>query len=272
MSSVHDVTAAAENLWPLSGADEWDRPGLIAGQTFAKCEKVLLSVDVTSEVLDEAIAGDYDMILSHHPFLLGSQHDLVANSAKGSVLLGSIRNNIALYSAHTNADIVADGVSEVLAKALGLVGARPLLALDNSDVGHGRIADLTESTTLVDFARFVARCLPATAPGVRVAGNPEMALRTVALCAGSGGSFLDLAIDEQADVYVTSDLRHHSASDALERARAIGREFALIDISHWAAESMWLEVAAKQLAQLLPDVKFVVSDLRTDPWDFAVTQ
>ena len=272
MTSVHDITAAAENLWPLSGADEWDRPGLIAGQTFAKCEKVLLSVDVTSEVLDEAIAGDYDMILSHHPFLLGSGHELTANTAKGSVLLGSIRKNIALYSAHTNADIVADGVSEVLAKALGLVGARPLLALDNSDVGHGRIANLTESTTLLDFARFVARCLPATAPGVRVAGNPEMAIRTVALCAGSGGSFLDLAIDQQADVYVTSDLRHHSASDALERARAIGREFALIDISHWAAESMWLEVAAKQLAQLLPDVKFVVSDLRTDPWDFAVTQ
>ncbi|MBP6043760.1 MAG: Nif3-like dinuclear metal center hexameric protein [Rhodoluna sp.] len=272
MTSVYDITAAAENLWPLSGADVWDRPGLIAGQTFANCERVLFSVDVTSDVLDEAVAGDFGMILSHHPFLLGSQHELAANSAKGSVLLKSIRNNIALYSAHTNADIVADGVSDVLAKALGLPEAKPLLTIEDTDVGHGRIAKLAETTTLVEFARSVARSLPATAPGVRVAGNPGMAIQTVALCAGSGGSFLDLAIDQGADVYVTSDLRHHSASDAIERARAIGLDFALIDISHWAAESLWLEVAAKQLAQALPDVKFVVSDLRTDPWDFAVTQ
>jgi putative NIF3 family GTP cyclohydrolase 1 type 2 len=94
----------------------------------------------------------------------------------------------------------------------------------------------------------------------------------VALCAGAGDSFIANAIEANADVYVTSDLRHHPAQDALERSKAEGREFALIDISHWAAESLWLNQAAKQLSEAMPDVKFVVSDLRTDPWDFAVTQ
>jgi dinuclear metal center YbgI/SA1388 family protein len=233
---------------------------------------VLLSVDVSSDVLNEAIAGNFDLIISHHPFLLGSDHELSAQSAKGSVLLAAIRNDVALFSAHTNADIVTDGVSDVLAKAFGLVDPKPLVAIEGTDVGHGRIASLAQVTNLLDFARQVSRCIAPTAAGVRVAGDPEQSISTVALCAGSGGSFLDEAIDRQADVFVTSDLRHHTASDAVERARALGRNFALIDISHWAAEALWLEVAAKQLAEAVPDVKFVVSDLRTDPWDFAVTQ
>jgi putative NIF3 family GTP cyclohydrolase 1 type 2 len=75
-----------------------------------------------------------------------------------------------------------------------------------------------------------------------------------------------------ADVYVSSDLRHHPVQDAIEQALASGKQMALIDVSHWAAEWLWLEVAANQLAQRFPKVQFVVSHLRTDPWDFVVTQ
>jgi putative NIF3 family GTP cyclohydrolase 1 type 2 len=105
-----------------------------------------------------------------------------------------------------------------------------------------------------------------------VAGNAETSISRVALCGGAGDAFLSAAIDAEADVYVTSDLRHHPVQDALEQARASSKQFSLVDISHWAAESLWLSVAAKQLADLVSDVKFVVSDLRTDPWEFAVTQ
>jgi putative NIF3 family GTP cyclohydrolase 1 type 2 len=125
---------------------------------------------------------------------------------------------------------------------------------------------------LLDFARNVAKSLPPTASGVRIAGDPEAIITRVALCAGAGDSFIANALDSDADVYVTSDLRHHPVSEALEEARARGRNFALVDISHWSAESLWLAVAASQLQELFPDVKFVISDLRTDPWDFAVTQ
>jgi putative NIF3 family GTP cyclohydrolase 1 type 2 len=97
-------------------------------------------------------------------------------------------------------------------------------------------------------------------------------VRRVALCGGAGDAFISEALSSGADVYVTSDLRHHPAQDARESATAIGSDLALIDISHWAAESLWLDVAAKELEKALPGVKFEVSDLRTDPWDFAVTQ
>lgn len=272
MTNIHEVLAAAEKLWPSTGAEDWDRPGLVCGSASSTVRRVLLSVDVTSEVLAEAISGDFDLVISHHPFLLRAVNAITMESAKGAVLSRAIKHDIALFAAHTNADIVLNGVSATLATALGLVDARPLVPSSNAAEGHGRIGRLAEPSSLLNFSRQVAKIVPPTASGVRVAGDPEGQISRVALCAGAGDSFLSDAIAAEADVYVTSDLRHHPVSEALEQARAAGRKFALVDISHWAAESLWLEVAANQLQELFADVKFVVSDLRTDPWDFAVTQ
>ncbi|MFM6980423.1 MAG: Nif3-like dinuclear metal center hexameric protein [Micrococcales bacterium] len=271
MARISDIIAAAELLWPTSGADDWDRPGLIAGSFHLDVSRVLLTVDVTSEVIDDAIAGNFDLVFSHHPFLLRGVTTIAENTAKGNVLAKSIRNDIALFAAHTNADITSTGVSATLAGAIGLPHAIPLVST-GQDLGHGRIGVLPESVPLVDFARAVAASLPATAGGVQVAGDPAQAIKKVALCGGAGDSFAAAALQEGADVYITSDMRHHPTQDVLESAAALGRKFAVINISHWAAESLWLKVAAKELEKALPGVKFEVSDLRTDPWDFAVTQ
>jgi putative NIF3 family GTP cyclohydrolase 1 type 2 len=120
-------------------------------------------------------------------------------------------------------------------------------------------------------ARLVGNALPATASGVRVAGDYDRTIETVALCAGAGDSLLSHPEVLAADVYVTSDLRHHPASEAVENAR-IGGGPALIDVSHWASEWLWLDVAAEQLREALPGVEIVVSELRSDPWDFAILQ
>lgn len=272
MSRVSDIVGAAEKLWPTNLADEWDRPGLIAGAFNGEVSKVLLSVDLTAELMADAIAGGFEMVITHHPFLLKQTYELLENSGKGAVLASAIRSNTALFSAHTNSDVVESGVSAVLASALGLIDSRPLVPTVSDNVGHGRVGKLDNALSLLDFSRRVARALPATAGGVKVAGDASLMISTVALCAGAGDSFLPAALDSGADVYITSDLRHHPVQDAIEQAKACGRDFALIDISHWAAESLWLEMAATQLADLVKDVKFVVSDLRTDPWEFAVTQ
>lgn len=272
MAKVSDVVSSAESIWPANLADDWDRPGLISGSFDITVSKVLLAIDLTIDVIDEAIAGGFEMVLTHHPFLLKGVYDLRDDSAKGSVLGRAIRANIALFSAHTNADVVQSGVSAVLAGALGLRGAEPLVATADAQTGHGRIGELDSAMTLLQFARRIAAALPPTAGGIRVAGNSSSTVKRVALCAGAGGSFFADALASDADVYVTSDLRHHAVQDALEQARASERIFSVIDISHWAAESLWLDVAAIQLSEAVSDVKFVVSDLRTDSWDFAVTQ
>ena len=136
-----------------------------------------------------------------------------------------------------------------------------------STTGSGRIGTV-ERTTLREFAAAVAAALPATAHGVRVAGDPEAVVRRVAVCGGAGDFLLETVRGTDADVYVTSDLRHHPAGEHREAGGP-----ALVDVAHWAAESTWLPVVAERLrAELATDqgatVETRVSTTCTDPWTF----
>ena len=270
MTRLRDLIDAFESLWPLAGAESWDAPGLVCGDQESEVSRVLLSVDVTGELVAEA-AGRFDLILAHHPFLMKGVSSVSESTAKGRTLTSAIRADLAIYSAHTNADIVEDGVSASLALLLGVTNATPLVKVDEL-VGHGRIGNLASKSTLGEFARLVARVLPATASGVRVAGNYEMQVGRIALCGGAGDSFISHAVSQNADVYLTSDLRHHVIQDAREDARLNGGKPAIIDVSHWASEWLWLNIAADKLREIFPHTTFEVSDLRTDPFDFVVTQ
>jgi len=256
-----------ENLWPLSGAEEWDNPGLSSGNPNQPINKVLLSVDVTAEVIGEAKNLGCELIVSHHPVLFRSVNSLSEQTLKGQLISMAIRESIALYSAHTNADIVPQGVSDTLANAIGLEASEPLVAI-SPGTGHGRIGFVKE-TTLQDFAKSVAKVLPKTSAPIRVAGSPERMISKVAVVGGAGDSFITQAIAAQADVLVTSDLRHHVSLDAITDSH---RSLALIDISHFAAESLWLKVAAKQLAAELGEVEFLISGVSTDPWSFVIAE
>lgn len=268
LGSVRDTV---ERLWPLAGAESWDAPGLVSGDPDATVERILLSVDAVADTVEEAIALDSDLLLVHHPLLLRGVTTVAEDSYKGALLARLIRSGCALLSAHTNADVVVEGVSAVLAGALGVEDAVPIVSGLDPSTGIGRVGRLPEPTTLGALARRVADLVPPTASGVRAAGDYQRAVSTVAVCGGAGDSLLAEAVVLAADVFITADLRHHPASEARERS-LIGRGPALIDVSHWASEWLWLDVAAGQLSRELPGVEIVVSELRTDPWDFAVVQ
>jgi putative NIF3 family GTP cyclohydrolase 1 type 2 len=142
-----------------------------------------------------------------------------------------------------------------------------LAAGDDPAAGSGRIGHLARPMTLRSFAEHVRAVLPETAHGVRVAGDPDREVETVALCGGSGDFLLDRARSRGADVYVTSDLRHHPASELLEHRGSP----ALVDVAHWAAEWTWLPVLRGRLVDALGDtVEVHVSTTNTDPWTFRV--
>ncbi len=269
-STLADALAAVERLWPESGAEPWDAVGLLSGDPAAPLRRIHLAVDAVLDTVDEALQAHADLLLVHHPLLLRGVTTVAETRYKGAVLARLIRGGCALVAAHTNADVVAAGTSAVLAERLGLRGAVPLApgAADPS-TGIGRVGDLAAPTTLGRLARALADILPATAQGVRVAGEYDRPVSRVALCAGAGDAYLGHPEVLAADVYVTSDLRHHPASEAVENAR-VSRGPALVDVSHWASEWLWLDVAAAQLRESLPGVEVTVSELRTDPWTFAV--
>jgi dinuclear metal center YbgI/SA1388 family protein len=268
--TIAEFLTMVERLWPVAGAEAWDAPGLVVGDPAASVTRVLLTVDVVSDTVEEAVDGGFELMLAHHPLLLRGVTSVAEDRYKGVMAARLIRAGCALVTAHTNADVVPDGVSDVVATKLGLTGSRPIVPEDETS-GLGRVGTLAEPTTLGDLARRLADLLPATASGVRVAGDYNRPVQRVALCGGAGDAFLAEPAVLGADVYITSDLRHHPASEALEQARVAGGP-ALIDVSHWAAEWLWLETAAKQLEAAASDLEVVVSDVRTDPWDFVVVQ
>jgi dinuclear metal center YbgI/SA1388 family protein len=264
------VTEVVHALWPIVGAEAWDAPGLIVGDPRAEVSAVHLAVDAVVETADEAVEQGAQLLLVHHPLLLRGATAVAEDRYKGAVIARLIRGGCGLIAAHTNADIVADGTSAVLARALGLRDARPIVpAASDPTLGLGRVGALAQPVTLGELARRLQEVLPATAQGIRGAGDYFAEVRRIALCAGAGDSLL--AHDEVlgADVYITSDLRHHPASEARENAR-LGGGPALLDVSHWAAEWLWLDAAAAALREALPELTVTVSELRTDPWDFAL--
>lgn len=135
--------------------------------------------------------------------------------------------------------------------------------------GLGRVGELPLGLSLEAFGQQVADVLPATAGGVRIGGDPTRMIRRVAVLAGAGDSLLDRARALRVDCYVTSDLRHHPAGEFLEWAQLDPDRPALVDISHWAAESTWLPVLARRLAEHFEGtdgLEVEVCELVTDPW------
>ena len=266
LATVHDTV---NDLWPEATAEEWDRVGLVSGDRGAAISHIHLAVDATLETVTEAVDLGAQLLLTHHPLLLRGVHSIAESTAKGRMLATLIRANCALIAAHTNADQPEDGVSAALSEAFGLRDATPIVPGAHDHSGIGRVGTLAQAMRLEDFAAHVASVLPETAGGVRVAGDRDATIRTVALCGGAGDSLLQHPRVRGADVYVTSDLRHHPASEARDEA-ILGSGPALIDIAHWAAESLWLPLAAAALTERLPGIRVTISERNTDPWTFRI--
>jgi dinuclear metal center YbgI/SA1388 family protein len=270
--SLRDVVAALESLYPLESAAEWDRVGLVTGDLDQPVRRVLFALDPTLAVIDEAREWGADLLVTHHPLLLRGVHSVATSSAKGASVTALVRAGVALWVGHTNADVADPGVSTVLADALGLDDQRPLSSEGSYAVG--RVGRLAAPVSLAEFADVLAAVLPDTAGGIRVSGDPDGGVRTVAVMGGSGDDRFDDVRACGADVYVTADLRHHPVLEAREEARG-GRPY-LVDAGHWATESLWLQSGREQLLSALGEtrgatrVETRVSTIRTEPWTFVV--
>jgi dinuclear metal center YbgI/SA1388 family protein len=265
--TLGDVVDLLHTWYPPETAAGWDAVGLVNGDPEAPCERVLFAVDPTLEVAQEAAAWGAQLLVTHHPLFLKPVHGFAPTTPKGRTLWTMAQAGCGLLAAHTNADQAIDGVSESMAYALGLIDVRPLEpSAPGAGTGFGRIGTLPEAMTLADFLGHVADALPSTVAGVRAGGRADRTVRTVALCGGAGDSLLPSVRSSGADVYVTSDLRHHVSGEFLEEG-----DTALVDVPHWAAEWTWLPVVAKRLQEALGDrVATRVSEIVTDPWTLRI--
>lgn len=279
MPTLAQVVDAADSLWPFRLQENWDASGLVTGRPDQPVQRILFAVDPVAPVIADALQRHVDLLITHHPLLLRGATSVAAHGFKGRVIHDLIENRCALLACHTNADSARRGVSDALIAATGVNpdDAAPLFA-DGTDpnAGLGRVGTLSRSVSLRELAHRLATNLPGTAQGLRIAGDPDQMITTVAVCGGAGDSLFEEVRAARADVYITADLRHHPASEAREHALGPGGHGApaLIDAAHAASEALWLPWGAQDLQRTLAargfDVEVSVSDVRTDPWDFRV--
>ncbi|MFI6292081.1 Nif3-like dinuclear metal center hexameric protein [Nonomuraea sp. NPDC050790] len=261
--TLAEVIGTLETAYPPATAESWDAVGLVVGDPAQEVRKVLFAVDPVAVVAEEAIAWGADLVVTHHPLYLRGTTSVAATTPKGRLVHTLIKHDIALYTAHTNADVANPGVSDALARAVGLTGdlvpLRPFP--DDPWRGLGRIGTLPYPVTLGEFAERAAEGLPKTSWGIRVAGDPSRTVSRVAVSGGAGDSLLGTARAAGVDVFLTADLRHHPASEFMEAGGP-----ALIDAAHWATEWPWLDSAASILASGGVNVETRVSATVTDAW------
>ena len=226
---LREIINSIESVAPRSAQEPWDNSGMQVGDTGRNISAVLLTTDVTPEVVDEAVMRGCDLILSHHPLLFHGLKQVCGQTPQACVVERAIKHNIAIYSAHTSLDSVAGGINTRLADKLGIKDYRILVPNEaNPAIGLGVIGRLEKPMTFEHFLEHVRTTLNTTY--VRyVPLSSQQEVSTVALCGGAGAEFISEAISQAADVYVTADCKYHEFQDAEGR---IG----LIDIDHWISE------------------------------------
>ena len=237
LATVNDLVELLEELMPSNLAEDWDNVGLMVGRKGKTIKRILLALDLSKEVVEQAIAQKIDMIITHHPAIFKKLKRVVDNDWQQDLLLTLMENGIAVYSAHTNLDCVSTGVNDVLAKLLKLDDAD---ILDDSN-GLGRIG-CVEKMTLADYAQFVKIALKAD---YVIVGDAGKQVHKVAVCGGAGSDLIDLALAKGADTLVTGDVKYHSAQQAVFSGLNI------IDAGHQPTELPVLDKLADRLSMRL---------------------
>ena len=268
--AVSDIIDIMDHIAPPFLAEEWDNVGLQVGDRRWAVRKVGVALDAGLEVVTAACQMKVDLLITHHPLIFKPLTAIDCQTPLGAVLQMAIRHRLSIFSAHTNLDKTKGGLNDILARRIGLADCSVLDGTGGHDHGTtspdatgnekwdpmsyheglGRVGRLSKSMTLRDFAMDVKQELNLDA--VKVVGNPELLVKSVAVCTGSGSSLLKAFFRSGAQVYISGDLRFHDARDV--EAAGLG----LIDIGHFPSEYVMAESLVRRLARHISQNHFDV--------------
>lgn len=243
--TVENIVNVLEELVPPALAEKWDNVGLMVGRKSSEVKCIMLALDITEEVVRQALKAGCQMIITHHPAIFKGLKNITDNDWQQKLLLTLIENKIAVYSAHTNLDSVGNGVNNSLVNLLQLQDAEILD--DESNIGR---IGMTSKQELHDFAEFVKKNLKADYVVVADAGKK---VHKVAVCGGAGSDFIDTALAKGADTLVTGDMKYH------EVQKAVFSGMNIIDAGHQPTELPVLEDLADILSLYFTEKNFDVS-------------
>ena len=261
---LSDILAVLEGLAPLRYAEPWDNVGLLVGDPAAEVRRILVTVDYTAAVAEEAVATRAELVLAYHPPMFAA----VKRVPHDALWADAIRRGIALYSPHTALDVARNGTNDFLADACGIVAGdarrplRPFVGRDIDEpasIGLGRVGPIV-SAPLEGVVRKLKSALGLEA--LMLAGDPARSVTRVAVAAGAGGELLEVAIRAGGELFVTGEIRHHDALAALRRGTAV------IATLHSNSERAAVRAHAAAIDAALDGVVVATSDADADPFVF----
>lgn len=212
----------------LKAHESWDNSGLQIGSKMVYINKIMLTLDLDLEAAEYAVNEKVDLIITHHPFFFSSIKKIDTDTYDGKIIKMLIQNNINLYSMHTSYDMAEKGVNYDLARKLDILNYDILHPINIDNSGYGGIGEITPRN-IVDFTKFVKESLKADYVKL-YCGDDKKLVKKVAFCGGSGSEFIEDAINLNADVYITGDIKYHQAQTAIKN------DLCIIDAGHYNTE------------------------------------
>ena len=234
--TVQIVADVINRLAPRRLAEDWDNPGLLVGEPSADVKKIFVCLDVLDETITRAIDLDAQLIVAHHPLIFHAIKNVRFDLPHGRKLERLIKNNLAVFAAHTNLDIAEGGVNDVLAKRIGLVDVK---MFGDEEFSLGRLGTLETPMTATDFAHHVKKVL--NADNVRLVDAGDFLISKVGVCGGAGADIIQKAKFFGAQAFVTGDVKYHEAQAAVEN------KIHVVDAGHFATEFPIVHVLAEYL-------------------------
>lgn len=262
MAKVIDISKEIEKLAPKFLMEDYDNVGLMVGDENKEVKKVLLALDCTNEVIKEAKTFNCDLIITHHPLLFKRPKNIIKGDLIGDKVIALVKEDIALYSCHTNLDSAKNGINETIVNMLGFksnVIIEPNESENYKDVGIGRLVKLDEEILLCDIIKLVKKNL--NIENMRIVRGSRK-VKVLAIINGSGQDLFYKAKSLGADCIITGDTTYHFASDFKEM------KISIIDAGHFSTEYLVFLKTLEFLKEKFKDVEFLASEKCKDPYDF----
>ncbi len=240
---VKDILNCLDLEASFSLAEPWDNVGLLIGNPDQEVTSILIGLDPTNALIDEALTSGANTVVTHHPVIFRPLSSINTADPNGRLLAKALENRIAIIGCHTNLDNAADGVSDILAGKLGLKDLSPLLPSGEKEfpgTGLGRIGCFSTPVSATVFVDRVQEVLNLSS--VQVAGKIPEKIKTVAVCGGSGSDLATEAFTRGADIYLSAEIKHDTAIWAIENS------FCIIDGTHFATEQPSVGLLAEKLS------------------------
>ncbi len=270
MNRVSEILSYITEVAPIHWQESYDNSGLLVGDANALVDKVLLTLDLTEKVIDEAIENSFHLVISHHPLIFKGLKNILVDDTTGRIITKAIKNDIAIAAMHTNIDNSFYGVNRVLAEQLGLkdlnilhpnISESQTLSDQELQVGSGMIGVLENEISENEFLKFIKEKLNVGA--IRHSEFLNKPIRKVAICGGSGAFLINDAKRCGADAYITADLKYHDFFDA-------DNEILIIDAGHFETEQFTKQLFADIILKKNPKFAVQISRVNTNSVNYFV--